>query len=92
MPDGGKPTMKADSSLAHLVAQGLRERVPHYFMREEYDRDGKIVEAWEGHPGGPRDGGLLPVVFCHEAAEPRRDWRERGIVPPRGFHPSQWRE
>jgi hypothetical protein len=86
MPDGGKQRKSTGSSLAQQVAQGLRERVPQYLMTEEYGPDGEIVEAWEGHPIDLSGEGPRAVIFCHEGAEPRRDWRERGVIPPRGYH------
>ncbi len=77
----------ADRSLAEVVAEGLREREPHYFMMEQYGPDGEIVEVWEGHPVDPEQEGAHTVSICaHGYAEPRKDWRERGVVPPRGFH------
>ena len=84
----------ADTSLPRLVAQALRERVTQrYFMIEKYGPDGEILEASEGHPITPGDEGVHTLVIsCYGFAEPRRDWRERGIVPQRGFHRSHWRE
>jgi hypothetical protein len=70
------------------VAQALRERMtPRYFMMQHYGPDGEILEAWEGHLMEPDDHGVHAVIITgHGFAEPRTDWRERGIVPPRGFH------
>jgi hypothetical protein len=80
--------------LSHLVAQALRERTPpRYFMMEWYGPDGEIVEAWESHPLDPDwDGAHTLVISGTDYAEPRTDWRERGVIPPKGFHRSQWRE
>ncbi len=75
-----------DRSFAQAVAQGLRQRERHHFRMEEYGSDGEILEVWERDPMDSREEGLLPVVFCPEGVEPRRDWRARGIVPPRGYH------
>jgi hypothetical protein len=84
----------ADLSLVGRVAQALRERAPQrYFMIEQYGRDGEILEASEGHPIAPDHEGVHAVIITGVGfAEPRRDWRERGMLPPRGFHPSQWRK
>jgi hypothetical protein len=39
------------------------------------------------------EGAVAAVVISGVGyAKPRTDWRERGIVPPRGYHRSQWRE
>jgi len=76
------------------LAQALRERAPQrYFMIEKYGPDGEILEASEGHPLGPDHEGVHAVIITGVGyAEPRTDWRERGVIPPRGFHRSQWRE
>jgi hypothetical protein len=63
-------------------------------MMEYCGPDGEIEEASEGHPidDDLPEGAVEAVIITgHGYAEPRRDWRERGIVPPRGFHPSRWR-
>ena len=77
-----------------LVAKALGEMVPHrFFMIEHYGPDGEIEEAWEGHPIEPGEGKVHALVITGTGfAEPRTDWRERGIVPPRGSHRSRWRE
>jgi len=84
----------ADLSLVGRVSQALRERVPQrYVMIEQYGPDGEIVEASEGHPIAPGEQEVHTLVItCYGFAEPRRDWRERGVIPPRGFHRSLWRE
>jgi hypothetical protein len=76
------------------LAQALRERVnQRYFMIETYGPDGEILEAWESFPIEADHEGVSAVVITGVGyAEPRRDWRERGVVPPHGFHRSQWRE
>ena len=76
------------------LAQALRERVnQRYFMIEKYGSDGEILEASEGHPIAPGEEGVHTLVITgHGFAEPRTDWRERGVIPPRGFHRSRWRE
>jgi len=78
----------ADPSLPRLVAQALRERVPQrYFMIEKCGPDGEILEASEHHPLVPGEEGVHTLVITgHGYAEPRTDWRERGLIPPRGFH------
>lgn len=83
----------ADLSLVGRVSQALRERVPQrYLMMEKYGPDGEILEASEGYPIGPDHEGVQAVIITgYGFVEPRRDWRERGIVPPRGFRRSQWR-
>ena len=70
------------------LAQALRERTPkRYFMMERYGPDGEILEAWESFPIEADHQGVTAVAITGVGyAEPRRDWRERGIVPPRGFH------
>jgi hypothetical protein len=61
-------------------------------MIEHYGPDGEILEASEGHLISPGDEGVYTLVITgHGFAEPRTDWRERGIVPTRGFHRSRWR-
>jgi len=84
----------ADLSPPGSVAQALRELASQrYFMTEHYGADGEIVEAWEGRPIEPGwDGVHAVIVTGTEYASPRTDWRERGIIPPRGFHRSPWRE
>ncbi len=78
---------RAGLSLADQVAEGLRDREPHYFMMEQYGPDGEIMEAWEGPPDGARARGATTVLISGTGyAEPRMDWRERGLVPPRGYH------
>ena len=62
-------------------------------MIEDYGPDGEILEAAEGHPLEPDwDGVQALIVTGVWFAEPRTDWRKRGIVPPRGFHRSLWRK
>ena len=84
----------ADLSPPLLVAQALRELASQrYFMTEHHGPDGEIVEAWESHPlelGG--EGVRAVIVTGTGYAKPRTDWRERGIIPPRGLHRSRWRE
>jgi hypothetical protein len=84
----------ADLSLVGRVSQALRERAPQrYFMIEQYGPDGEILQASEGHPIAPGEEGVHTLVITgHGFAELRRDWRERGIIPPRGFHRSLWRK
>jgi len=81
----------ADLPLPRLVAQALRERAPQrYLMMEKYGPDGEILEASEGHPIEPDHEGVQAVIITGVgSAEPRTDWRERGIIPPRGFRRSQ---
>lgn len=76
------------------LAEALREAAPpQRFMMERYGPDGEILEAWEGHPITPGEGEVHALVITGtDYAEPRTDWRERGIVPPKGFHRSRWRE
>ena len=85
---------QSDLALAHLVAEALRAQAPpRYFLMETYGPDGEIEEAWEGHPLKPDHQGVEVVIITgREYAEPRMDWRERGLVPPRGFHRRQDRE
>ena len=84
----------ADLSPPRSVAQALRELASQrYFMTEHYGADGEIVEAWEGHELDPGwEGANSLIITCYGFSEPRTDWRERGIIPPRGFHRSRWRE
>jgi hypothetical protein len=83
-------------SLINRVAEGLRKRKPQrYFMMETYGPDGEIEEASECHPIDDElpDGAVAAVIISGVGyAKPRTDWRKRGIVPPRGYHRSQWRE
>ena len=76
------------------LAQALRERTPkRYFMMERYGPDGEILEAWESFPIEDDHQGVTAAAITGVGyAEPRTDWRERGVVPPHGFHRSQWRE
>ena len=78
----------ADLSLVGRVSQALRERMTRrHFMLEHYGPDGEILEASEGHLIAPDHEGVHAVVITGVGfAEPRTDWRERGIIPPRGFH------
>ena len=94
MSDTVGPRGRADLSLMGLVAQALRQRTAQrYFLMERYGPDGEILEAWESHPIGPGEEGVKAVIISgHGFMEPRRDWRERGIIPPREFHRSQWRQ
>ncbi len=56
-------------------------------MTEEYGPDGEIEEVWEGPEAGPEWGSWTTLTITgHGHAEPKRDWRERGVTPPRGFH------
>lgn len=78
-------------SLLDQVLQALRERSPRYLMMEQYGPDGEIVEAWEGHPLEPGHEGVHTVAITGVGfAEPRRDWRERGVVPPQEYHRTRW--
>lgn len=88
-------------SLARLAAEGLRRQVSlGFFMFEVYGPDGEIEEATECWPLTEDDfaSDAVQVVVIRRPdengryPEPRSDWRERGIVPPRGVHRSQWRE
>ena len=80
--------------VAERVAHALRDRVPErYFMIEKYGPDGEILEASEGHPIAPGEPGVHTLIITYYGfAEPRTDWRERGVVPSRGFHRSLWRD
>ena len=82
------------ASLTSQIVEALRERAkPRYFIVEEYGPDGEIVKAWEGNPLVPGQEGVNTMIVTGVGyAEPRTDWRERGVVPPRGFHPSRWRD
>jgi len=82
------------ASLLSQIMEALRERArPRYLMMEEYGPDGEIVKAWEGSPIVPGHEGVTTIIITGVGyAEPREDWRERGVVPPRGFHPSRWRD
>ena len=72
---------------ARRVADALRRALPRYFMMEKYGPDGEIVEAWESHELDPDwEGATSIVITCYSFAEPRTDWRERGVIPPQGFH------
>ena len=84
----------ADLSPPRSVAQALRELASQrYFMTEHYGPDGEIVEAWECHPIEPGQEGVQAVIVTGTGyAKPRTDWRERGMIPPQGFHRSRWRE
>ena len=84
----------ADLSLVGRVSQALRERAPRrYFMIEQYGPDGEIVEASEGHPITLDQEGVHAVIITGVGfAEPRTDWHQRGIIPPRGFHRYRWRQ
>jgi hypothetical protein len=74
--------------LLESVAQGLRETAPPSFhMLEEYGPDGEIEEAWEGDRITAGTEGVEAIIITgHGYVEPRTDWQERGVVPPRGFH------
>ena len=89
----GKGQTPSALGLAGRLAQVLREHAPpRYFTMEQYDAEGEIVEVWEGHPLEPGEDGVRAVIITGtDYAEPRTDWRERGIVPPQGYHPSLWR-
>jgi len=80
------------ASLVSQIMEAMRERAgPRYFMTEQYGPDGEIMEVWEGHPLEPgHDGVSILSITGVGFAEPRRDWRERGVVPPRGYHPTRW--
>jgi hypothetical protein len=92
--EAGQRQSPSAQSAAGRVSQALRERAPQrYFMIEHYGPDGEILEASEGHPIEPGEQEVQALVItCYGFAEPRRDWRERGVIPPRGFHRSLWRE
>jgi hypothetical protein len=86
-------------SLLSQVAAVLKARAnQRFFMFEVYGPDGEILEASECWPLTAEDlasdavqgvAVLLPDEQGRHA-EPKRDWRERGVVPPRGFQRSQW--
>ena len=80
------------SALLSQLAEALRQRSgPRYLMTEQYGPDGEILEAWEGHPLKPDHTGVSAIIITGVGyAAPREDWRERGIVPPRGYHPTRW--
>ena len=82
------------ASLVSQIVEALRERAkPRYFMMEEYGPDGEIVKAWEGNPIMPgHEEEPTLIVTGVGYAEPRTDWRERGVVPPQGFHRNRWRD
>lgn len=81
------------TALSASLAERLRQAVPpRHFMIEQYGPDGEIVEAQEGHPIGPGHESVRTLVITGtDYAEPRTDWRERGVIPPKGFHRSRWR-
>jgi len=88
------------ASLLSQIVEVLRERIePRYLMMETYGPDGEILEAWECWPLTAESLASNPVlsieVLMPDAegrhAEPRTDWQERGVTPPRGFHRSMWR-
>jgi len=82
------------ASLVSQIVEALRERAkPRYFTTEEYGPDGEIVTVHEYcplTPGEQADHTL--TITCHGFAAPRTDWRERGVVPPGGYHRSRWRD
>ena len=93
MADTRKRREDGPFSRPGLLVEALQEVAPpRYFMLEYYGPDGEIVEAWEGHPIGQDHAGVEAVIITGtDSAEPRTDWRERGVVPPRGLHRSHWR-
>ena len=63
---------------------------------EWYGLNGEIEECREG-PLGPagdeKDGRVDFIAICHTGSpRPRCDWRERGVIPPRGWYFPEDRE
>ena len=79
-----------DGPLARRLREAIAQR---YFMMEQYGPDGEVIEVWEGHPIEAEEGSAHTILITGtDFAEPRTDWRERGLVPPRGYHRSPWRQ
>ena len=83
------------STFLSEVLQAVQQRMnPRYLMLETYGPDGEILEASECWPLTPEDLASNPVLSVEvlmpdeqgHHAEPKRDWQERGVIPPRGFH------
>lgn len=78
-------------SLAGEVGRRLRNRKPYRVGGlESYGRDGEIEDAFEGTlvhgEEGPGSVISTVIVSCIRHAEPRTDWRERGVIPPKGWY------
>jgi hypothetical protein len=86
----GKPTHANPPALGRKVEQKLNEGRLYTTWREEYGPDGEIVKAAEWRPV-PWKTFALYVVTGTGYAEPKTDWRERGVVPRKGIHPWQGR-
>lgn len=86
-------------ALLEEVAALVRARADQrYFMFETYGSDGEILEASECWPltaealasGAVQRVRILQPDDQGRHAEPKSDWRERGVSPPRGFHRTRW--
>ena len=75
-------------TLAEHVAARLRAHLTRRrFMTEQYDAEGEIEEVWEGRLLAAGYRGPQFVWVSHSGGPaPRTDWRERGVVPPGGYH------
>jgi hypothetical protein len=85
----GKPTRVDPPTLAEDVKQRLSEGQLYRTWCEEYGPDGEIVKATEWRPVAWKTFDRY-IVTGTGYAEPKTDWRERGVVPPGGVHP--WNE
>ena len=80
---GGKEALTSDREVARRLGENAPRR---RFWWEEYGPDGEIVEAREGHVLRPWEKIEFYAITQHGYAEPKLDWRERGVIPPQGIH------
>jgi hypothetical protein len=85
----GKPTRANPPGLGKKVEHKLNEGRLYTTWCEEYGPDGEIVKATEWRPV-PWQTFAFYIVTGTGYAEPKTDWRERGVIPPRGVHP--WKD
>lgn len=83
---GGKAGLIRAEALGEELAERLTPRALPPICYEHYGPDGEIEEVWgDRHPGTGRAISFY-VVTCTDYAPPKEDWRERGVVPPKGWH------
>jgi hypothetical protein len=82
----GRPAGANPPTLAEDVGQRLSEGRLYSTWCEEYGPDGEIVKATEWRPV-PWKTFAFYIVTGTGYAEPKTDWRQRGVIPPKGVHP-----
>ena len=86
MPDKKHAVNRSETPTLESELAGRLQQPRPTFSIEHYGPDGEIEEVWVGDKSDPDGMDVLEVVYPG-GAMPNSDWRERGVVPPKGIHP-----